>query len=199
MNLAGVSEKVILRDGSALVLRSLNRNDSEALLKFYRSLPEEDRLYIGDDVTRPEFVARYIERAEEGRITSVVAESGGALVGSAALYRQKHGWTAHVAQIRMAVAKPFQRRGLGTELARCLVKVAMERGVDKLVAEVAENQAGAKKAFLKLGFQQEAILRGHVKDAQGRKHDLCILSNDVSHIWDALESLSIQYEGTMDE
>jgi len=79
------------------------------------------------------------------------------------------------------------------------VKVAMQHGVDKLVAEVADNQTGAKKAFEALGFKEEALLKGQVKDALGRKRDLCILSNDVSQIWEAMEALSAQFEGTMDE
>ena len=132
-------------------------------------------------------------------MATLVAVANGKIEGSAALYRQRHGWTAHVAQVRMAVAKAFQRKGLGTELARCLVQVAMQRGVDKLVAEVADNQEGAKKAFERLGFHQEAVLKGHVRDALGRKRDLCLLSNDVSQIWEAMETLTAQYEGTMDQ
>lgn len=193
-----IEKKRTLRSGTEVVIRTLAKRDKDALLSFFRALPEEDRLYIGDDVSTPEFVERYLQVNESGHMFTLVAETGGAIVGNAALYRRQHGWMVHVGQIRMAVAKAFQRKGLGTELARCLVEVALQQGVDKLVAEVAENQAGAKKAFLRLGFQQEAVLKGHVKDSLGRKRDLCILSNDVSQIWEAMESLTVQFEGTMD-
>jgi L-amino acid N-acyltransferase YncA len=193
------SEEVSLHNGAKVVVRSPRAGDEGALLKFFRGLPEEDRLYLGDDVTTPEFVTRYLAQGQSGRMVPLVAEAGGELVGNAALYRHLHGWTIHVAQIRVAVARTFQRKGLGKELARCLVKIAMKQGVDKLVAEVADNQTGAKKAFETLGFKQEALLKGHVKDALGRKRDLCILSNDVSQIWEAMAALSAQFEGTMDE
>ncbi len=193
-----IEKKRTLRNGTEVVIRSLGRQDKDALLSFFRALPEEDRLYLGDDVTGPEFVERYLQVNEAGRMFTLVAEASGAIVGNAALYRRNHGWMVHVGQIRVAVAKAFQRKGLGTELARSLVEVAMQQGVDKLVAEVADNQAGAKKAFLRLGFQQEAVLKGHVKDSLGRKRDLCILSNDVSQIWEAMESLTTSFEGTMD-
>ena len=193
-----IEKKRTLRNGKEVVIRSLGRQDKDALLSFFRALPEEDRLFIGDDVTGPEFVERYLQLNETGRMFTLVAETSGAIVGNAALYRRNHGWMVHVGQIRVAVAKAFQRKGLGTELARCLVELAMQQGVDKLVAEVADNQAGAKKAFLRLGFQQEAVLKGHVKDNLGRKRDLCIMSNDVSQIWEAMESLTAEFEGTMD-
>jgi len=176
----------------------MHGEDGPALAGFFRSLSSEDRLFLGDDVMAPDFIVRYLERSASGSMIPLVAVYGENIVGNAALYRHRHGWTTHVAQIRMAVAKSFQRKSLGTELARCLVRIAMEHGVDKLVAEVADNQTGAKKAFIKLGFAQEAVLKSHVKDAQGRKRDLCIFANDVSYIWEAMEALTSAYEGTMD-
>jgi RimJ/RimL family protein N-acetyltransferase len=70
-----------------------------------------------------------------------------------------------------------------------LVKLATDQGADKLIVEVVENQVAALRTFAKLGFQQEAVLRGHVKDIRGGRRDLLILSNDVSHIWAAMEAL----------
>jgi RimJ/RimL family protein N-acetyltransferase len=193
------SEKVTLRGGTDVLIRSMQKEDGPALHGLFKALPAEDRLYLRDDVAADDFMDRYLERIAGGEMVPLVAVSEDKIVGNASLYRHQHGWTTHVGQIRMAVARPFQRKGLGTELARALVKLAMRQGVDKLVAEVADNQAGAKKAFGKLGFLPEAVLKGHVKDALGRKHDLCILSNDVSHIWEAMASLASEYEGTMEE
>ncbi len=75
----------------------------------------------------------------------------------------------------------------------------MDLGVDKMVAQVADNQTGAKRAFEKLGFQREAVLKGHVKGINGKKHDLVILSNDVSHLWEAMASLSDEGMPSMDD
>ena len=55
--------------------------------------------------------------------------------------------------------------------------------------EVVENQAGARRMFRRLGFRQEAVLRGHVKDINGTRRNLVLASTDVSHIWDAMEAL----------
>ena len=189
MKLEGFPQNVALRDGSAVVLKPLDVEEAPAVLKFYRSLPEEDRLFLRDDVTKPEWLRRFVARIESGEIVSLVAESDGRIVGEATLYRAQHGWTRHVAEIRVAVAPALRREGLGYTLARELVRIATRIGVEKLVIQVVENQVGARKMFRKLGFRQEATLRGHVKDIHGSKRDLILASNDISHIWDAMESL----------
>jgi len=189
VKLEGFPQNVALRDGSAVVLKPLDVEEAPAVLKFYRSLPEEDRLFLRDDVTKPEWLRRFVARIESGEIVSLVAESDGRIVGEATLYRAQHGWTRHVAEIRVAVAPALRREGLGYTLARELVRIATRIGVEKLVIQVVENQVGARKMFRKLGFRQEATLRGHVKDIHGSKRDLILASNDISHIWDAMESL----------
>ena len=42
------------------------------------------------------------------------------------------------------------------------------------------DQQQAISVFRSLGFKPEAVLRDHVKDREGDKHDLVILSHDVA-------------------
>ena len=198
MKLEGFPQDHTLRDGSVVVIKPLEADEASAVLKFYRSLPEEDRLFLRDDVTKPEWLRRFVARIESGEVTSLVAESAGKIVGEATLYRAQHGWTKHVAEIRVAIAPGLRRTGLGYALARELVRIATRTGVEKLVIQVVENQVGARKMFRKLGFRQEATLRGHVKDIHGSKRDLIIASNDISHIWDAMESLVADFSPSLE-
>ena len=62
-------------------------------------------------------------------------------------------------------------------------------GVEKMIVQMVENQLSARRVFERMGFRQEAVLRGHVKDIRGARRDLLVLSNDVSHIWAAMEAL----------
>ena len=87
---------------------------------------------------------------------------------------------------------------LGTALARELVRLATRMGIEKMIIQVVENQVGARKMFRKLGFRQEAVLRGHVKDIHGMKRDLIVGANDVSHIWDAMESLVADFSPSVE-
>ena len=60
-----------------------------------------------------------------------------------------------------------------------------------------DNQVGAKRAFGKLGFYPEAVLKGHVKDINGTKRDLVVLANDVSQIWETMESMVSDYSPSL--
>ena len=189
MVLEGFPRTITLRDGTALTVRPAKRGDQPALLAFYRELPQEDRLFLKDDVTTESWADRFIRRIERDEALSLVAEKDGAILAEATLYRPRHGWSSHVGELRVAVARSHRRRGLATSLAGMLVKLATDQGADKIVVEVVENQVAALRTFAKLGFQQEAVLRGHVKDIRGARRDLLLLANDVSHIWAAMEAL----------
>ena len=193
MALEGFPKRANLRDGSQMLLRPVSFEDAEALLLLYRGLPEEDRLVLRDDVTRPEWSERFLTKVALGDVLSIVAQENGRLVGEASLYRQRHGWTAHVGELRVNVDRAHRRMGLGFVLARELVKLARDLGLEKLVAQMVETQVGARRVFEKLGFVQEAVLKGHVKDAEGVKRDLLLLASDTSRIWEAMEALMTDF------
>lgn len=184
---------VTLKDGRRVVIRELEAADGEAILSFYRAMPDEDRLFLRDDVTRPEWLERFLRRRDLGELTSLIAMHDNAVVGETSLYRARHGWTRHVGEVRMAVAPEFRRTGLGTALVRSMTRRAISDGVDKLVANVVENQVPALRTLEKLGFFHEATLRNHVTDIRGFKRDLLVFANDVSHIWGAMEALVSDY------
>jgi L-amino acid N-acyltransferase YncA len=96
---------------------------------------------------------------------------------------------AHVGQMRIVVARPFQHQGLGAALARELMRIAIDIGLEKMTARMMDNQYGAIRAFQKIGFRTEAIMHGMVKDVSGRPRNLVIMANDISQIWQAMEAL----------
>lgn len=191
-------EHITLRGGREIVIRPMTADNATALAEFFRGLPEEDRLYLRDDVAQPSFITKFLANLSDERVFPLIALSDGVIVGNATLYRDHHGWAKHVGQIRVAVARDYQRSGLGTALAHAIVRHAVGIGLDKLVAEVVDNQVGAKRAFQKIGFHAEAVLKGHVKDIHGVRRDLVIMANDVSHIWERMEAMMSDYSPTME-
>ena len=175
--------------GLAIGVRPAVPGDEAALLAFYRALPFEDRLFLKDDVTTDAWAARFMRRIARGEVQSLVAEREGQVVAEATLARPTHGWSVHVAELRVAVARSCHRQGLGTALAGLLLEIAIDEGADKVVVEVVENQIGALQMFRQLGFQPEAVLRRHIKDVSGMRRDLLILAKDLSHAWTAMEAL----------
>ncbi len=188
-----ISEELTLRNGARVVIRPMEPADGPELAAFFRALPEEDRQFLREDVSKPEFLEGFNRKLDEFQAFAILAVHEGRIVGNGTLYRELHGWTRHVGEIRAAVAADFQRHGLGTALAHALVRYAISIGLDKLVAEVVENQIGARKAFERLGFRAEAVLKGHVRDTHGATRNLVIMSNDVSHIWETMEAMMADF------
>lgn len=198
MTLEGYPRDLTLKDGTTLTVRPVEARDKDALLAFYRGLPEEDRLFLRDDVTSQLWADRFMASIDYETVIPLLAVTAEQeIVANGTLYRTLHGWTRHVAEVRLAVARPYQRRGLGTAMLRELVRVATSCGVEKIVASVVDNQVGAIRAFEKRGFHREAVLKGHVKDIRGHKRDLVIMANDVSHIWEAMAAMVADYSPTL--
>jgi len=179
MSLRGFPKPVTLRDRTVLTLRPMVQGDKDGLLAFFRRLPPEDRQFLKDDVTRAEIIEAWAKRLDYAHVLPILAEHDGRIVGDATLHRQAYGWMRHVGEIRVVTGAYFRRRGLASAMARELFYVALQEGLDKMVAEMAADQVAAIKVFEKLGFQQEARLANHVIDLHGRKHDLVILTTDI--------------------
>lgn len=178
-----------LKNGQGATLIRADAADGPALLRFFRRMPEEDRLVLKDDVTTSDWQDRFVAKLDSGEAIGVIGKIGGEIRGEATLYRTRFGWSRHVGEIRLNVAPSMRGQGLGLELARNIVKLAIESGIDKLVAHMVESQVAARRTFEKLGFHREAELVGHVTDVQGKRRNLLVYANDVSHVWSAMEAL----------
>jgi RimJ/RimL family protein N-acetyltransferase len=198
MPLSDFPKPVILRDGTHVVLRPLIPADEAGLLDFFGRLSPEDRQFLRDDVMRPETVRGWCREPDYDRVLPILAEQAGRIVGDATLHRRRSGWMRHVGEIRVATDPFFRRRGLASALAREIFYLALQAGLDKMVAEVAADQVAAAKVFEKLGFSCEARLAGHIVDLQGRKHDLLVLTTDIPTRMRAMEETFLQAAGSLD-
>ncbi|WEK02368.1 MAG: GNAT family N-acetyltransferase [Candidatus Sphingomonas phytovorans] len=163
-------------------IRRFAPGDRDAMLAFANTLPEHDLLFLGRDLKHPRVVEAWQSAIEEGWIDSLVAEDGGKFVGTAALVRDPLGWSAHVGEIRLLVAPGKRGSGIGRDLLEAIYTVAMERGLEKLTAQMTPDQIGSVMLFESLGFRAEALLKDHVRDRDGRPHDLAILAHDVARV-----------------
>jgi RimJ/RimL family protein N-acetyltransferase len=53
------------------------------------------------------------------------------------------------------------------------------------------DQKGAIAVFEELGFRPEALLRDHVRDGDGVKHDITILGHDVERFHAQMEAYGL--------
>jgi len=172
---------VRLADGSSVTLRFLLPADREALLAFTRSLPEHDTLFLRIDVTRPEVVDEWLDNIQRGRTVTLIAEDESGIGGYGSLHFSSAHWSQHVGELRVIVGDRMRGRGLGRRLTEAAFAIALDRGIEKMVAQMTIDQQQAIATFEHLGFRSEALMRDHVKDRQGQKHDLLVLSHDVAN------------------
>ena len=166
--------------GTALTVRRMSAADRDNMLAFARSLPAHDLLFLRRDITDPAEVDGWIEDIEAGRAATILALRDDAIVGYAAVTRSGLSWMEHVAELRVLVAESLRRGGLGRILTNEAFHAAVDMGVEKVIAQMTPDQEGAIGVFYRMGFEREAQLHDHVRDRDGKKHDLIVLSHDVS-------------------
>ena len=169
-------------DGEAIDLRAMSGADEAAVLAFGNAAPAHDLLFLARDITHPKVVKAWVREIEAGTIATVLAWRGEAIVGCAAIIRDPLSWSGHVAEIRVVLLDSLRGKGLGRLLTEEAFATALAQGAEKITARMTLDQKGAIAVFEGLGFTLEAMLRDQVKDRDGRKHDLLILSHDVARM-----------------
>jgi RimJ/RimL family protein N-acetyltransferase len=183
------AKMVVLKDGREVVIREMSPDDTDRSFDFFASLPEDDRRYLRVDVTRREIVEMRTRDLDTGRVVRLVAQDNDAIVADGALELAGHGWGDNVAEVRLIVARPYQRLGLGTLMARELYFTAAERKVDRIVARMMRPQRGARQIFKRLGFKDEFLIPEHVRDQDGKWQDLIIMRCNLEDLWSEMEHL----------
>jgi len=182
MGLGELPLNMSLRDGTPIAISRLGPEGRTGLTAFYASLPEVDRMVLKDDVTTQDWADRFLRKVAEGEVVSILARTGTQVIAEGSLYRCLHGWMRHVGEIRVTVQPARRRQGLGLALAGLLVRIATDFGIEKLVAQMTEAQAGSRRTFEKLGFHPEAIL-----PATSR---IWVARNGISSSWPAMSPRS---------
>jgi RimJ/RimL family protein N-acetyltransferase len=167
-------------DGLTYTLRLMTKQDREAMLRFARSLPEDDLLFLAIDITKETAVDNWIHNIESGRLHTILVECEGTLVGHGSLIHEEQVWTRHLGGMILLLGRETRGKGLGNILAGELFSRAEELGLRKVMARMASEQRGAIQVFEKLGFKAEALLTDCVIDRKDKTHDLIIMSYDVT-------------------
>jgi len=170
---------VTLKD-KQITLRLMQAPDRDAVLAFAQGLPAGDLLFLPLDISHPKVVDGWVRSLDSNRTVTVVAETNGKLIGLGTLVRSETTWARHLGNIRLLVSPDARGIGLGSVLANEVFALAEEAGLQKVVAQMAAEQRGAQAVFEKLGFKAEALMADYVMDAQGRTHDLIVMSYDVT-------------------
>ncbi len=189
-----MEKKAKLKDGSEVLIRELKKDDIDRSLAFFRALPKEDRAYLRVDVTKRDVVRRRIDAMESGEIGRLAAFVGNEIVADGSLEREHQDWKEHIAELRLIVAHPFQRKGLGLLMARELFALAASQKVEEILVRIMAPQVAALSIFKRLGFHQDAILHDYVKDINNEKQDLIIMRCDLESLWRKLADFIADFD-----
>ena len=172
-------QEITLNDGTRFVLRAMNKQDERDLMDFFERLEDEDRLYMRNDVSSYRVVREWFSSLNYNRVFPLLAVHDGQIIANATLHRKPFGWMRHVGEIRVVVCPKFRKKGVARVLFTELIETAAEAGLEKLTAEMAVSQTGAIEAFKKIGFHDEAVMKGYIRDANDKKHDLQVMTMDI--------------------
>lgn len=176
-----------IKDSSTVTVRPYLKEDFESLTGFFQSLPKKERMYLRIDVTNIENLRKRFGTVNYDTRFPLLAMSKYELAGIGTLTRAEFGWMRNLGEIRVVIKPNFQRKGLCTILTRELFLYALTTDLYKLQASIMENQQSARSAFERMGFHQEAILKKHVTDIDGKRQNLVIMNLDIQDLWATMD------------
>ncbi len=168
-------KKVLLDDGSEVMFRPLRKDDGKSLAEFFRNLPLKDRVCLKEDVSDPMVIENWIWNLDYDNVLPIVATHDDRIVGDATLHFSPIGWTKHQGEIRITTDVNYRVKGLGTRLTQDVIHIAQELGLEQISLEISPELQEAFLLCQKLGFKQEAVLKGFIMDLEGKETDLVLM------------------------
>jgi RimJ/RimL family protein N-acetyltransferase len=171
--------------------RLMTRADEPAVLEFAQKLPTHDLLFLPRNISQPKVLSAWINEVERGAITSLLAVKDGRVVGCGTLVRDPHSWSPHVGDIRLVVSLDVRGQGVGRALSLETFAMALGAGLEKLSVQMTVDQQAAIALFESLGFKAEALLHDHVRDVDGKTHDIVVLGHNIAQVQAQLEAYGV--------
>jgi len=187
----GFRKEGILKDGTRVILRPMVREDRDKLIDFFSRVADEDRQFLRNNVRDPKVIETWVNNIDYHKVFPLLAEVDDKIIGDATLHMRRSGWKRHLGNVRVVVAKEYQRRGLGTLLINEIAELATEFGLEKLVSEIYFNAPGALAAFKRAGFGVKAVFEDLVKDQYGNNADMIVMVCDVEARRDRLRARAL--------
>jgi RimJ/RimL family protein N-acetyltransferase len=178
-------------DAGDVEFRLMSRADEAAVLDFARQLPTHDLLFLPRNISQPRVLSAWINEIERGDIKSLLAIKDGKVVGCGTVVRDPRSWSPHVGEIRMVVSLDVRGKGVGRALSQETFALALSSGLEKLSVQMTVDQQAAIALFESLGFKAEALLRDHVRDVDGKKHDIVVLGHNVAQFAAQMEAYGL--------
>jgi len=164
-----------LRDGSRVLLRPLQREDTAKLYEFFQHIPYDTRRFAWDDVGDRDLIESWGQNLDYDTVFPLLALDGTRIAAEATLHRRKGGPLRLVGRVKWMVDPEYRGKGLGRVLVQQFVRVAASRGLRHLVCMlIADLEADAVQTLEELGFEGH-LIPGYGTDPDGGQHDMTMM------------------------
>lgn len=180
INYVAYRKFVTLKNGKRVMLRFLNEQDRESLIRMFQEAPEEDTRFLKQDVKDIKLINYWIDHINYRKVLPLVAVDleNNQLVADATLHRGKHS-AKHIGEIRIFVSRPVRNLGLGSTMLEELINLAKKEGLQWLKAEIIADHKKVIKAFRDKGFEIRATLEDYFIRKDGMTHDVVLMMRPV--------------------
>ena len=178
-------KEIMTKDGIPILIRPATKADEAALNEFFARIGPDERWFLREDVGDPVIMHKWLEQLDYHRVIPLVAEQeDGTIIANVRLHRRPSECLSHTAHLRIVVDPAFRNQRLGTWMLIDVIKLAMDMGIEKIVAEfVSGVEEPAMRAAFRLDFFEQAVLRDYVKDRHGTYRDLVIMVKTLHRDW----------------
>lgn len=151
--------EVTLRDGRAVTIRPIQRDDSARTAEFLEGLSADSKhaLFLGGIAHVSESELRRLCEPAAARDMAYIATAADTdgRVREVGLCRYAGADSANGAEISVAVADAWQHQGLGKRLLRVLIEHARTNGVHRLYSTDAAGNEAMRRLARDMGFSEE--------------------------------------------
>ena len=178
-------KEVILRDGTGVSLRPLQRGDAGPLVDMFKRFSDEDRWFIEGNVTDLGWTETWLKQIDGDKMLSIVAVLEEKIIACGTLTRELNRPEHHVGKVRVSVVPLFREKNLATWMLLDLINMSMAAEIETLLMPLVEDRdASLIRSISKLGFSKEAVLKDYVKDRAGISHNLALMVKRLHRSWE---------------
>ena len=177
-------QRVSLRDGSVLTIRSAGPQDAEAMLTCLDATTAETP-YLLREPGESSFTLEQERQFLQGRLDSprdlmLLGFYEGELAGSCALASVgPFQRVAHRCEVSIALYRKFCGKGIGTAMMTALLEQARAAGYEQAELTVVADNKPAIALYERLGFVLCGTLPHNMKYADGRYADACWMQKSL--------------------
>jgi hypothetical protein len=140
------SKFVTLRNGSRVLIRSLENGDQKDVIRFFQSAWPEDRHYLTYFSAKPPQLDSFLNHNDYSQSSLLLALeiNQGRIIG-AGVFSRSQGASSHIGKVHcILIACPFQKMGLGTLLLdECLRSIRLGQQLKARPVKVSRFPCGA--------------------------------------------------------